>query len=179
MSANPIAARQMPVHTHFPNSIMELFTKIRFVLFCATICLVSCATEKFDPSQAPEFLVKEDYGLFYLVGPAQERGPDASLRHGERVKMLRREFGYSYVTIADGRSGYIANEALSPAPAPKPIEPASRSHKRSARVGVPPSPDPVSPSFPLEIEPLPESVDVIHPISEMESSADAKPDFRY
>ena len=154
---------------------MELFTQIRFALFCAMICLVGCATEKFDPSQAPEFLVKEDYGLFYLIGPAQERGPDASLRHGERVKMLRREFGYSYVTIADGRSGYIANEALAPAPAPKPIETASPFRKRSARVGAPLSPE----SSPLEIEPLPEPVDVIHPISEMDSSADAKPDFRY
>jgi hypothetical protein len=154
---------------------MELFTQIRFALFCAMICLVGCATEKFDPSQAPEFLVKEDYGLFYLIGPAQERGPDASLRHGERVKMLRREFGYSYVTIADGRSGYIANEALAPAPAPKPIEAASPFRKRSARVGAPLSPE----SSPLEIEPLPEPVDVIHPISEMDSSADAKPDFRY
>ena len=154
---------------------MELFTQIRFALFCAMICLVGCATEKFDPSQAPEFLVKEDYGLFYLIGPAQERGPDASLRHGERVKMLRREFGYSYVTIADGRSGYIANEALALAPAPKPIEAASPFRKRSARVGAPLSPE----SSPLEIEPLPEPVDVIHPISEMDSSADAKPDFRY
>jgi len=169
----------MPVHTRLLNSIMELFTKIRFALFCATICLAGCTTEKFDPSQAPEFLVKQDYGLFYLIGPAQERGPDASLRHGERVKMLRREFGYSYVTIADGRSGYIANEALAPAPASKPIEPASPSRKRSARVGVPFSAESFSPSPPLEIEPLPEPVDVIHPISEMDSSADAKPDFRY
>lgn len=158
---------------------MKLFTKIRFVFFCATICLVGCATEKFDPSQAPEFLVKEDYGLFYLIGPAQERGPDASLRHGERVKMLRREFGFSYVTIADGRSGYIANEALAPAPAPKLIEPASRSRKRSVRVETSLSPESFSTSSPLEIEPLPEPVDVIHPISEMDSSADAKPDFRY
>jgi hypothetical protein len=158
---------------------MELFTQIRFALFCATICLFGCATDKFDTSQATEFLVKEDHGLFYLIGPAQERGPDASLRHGERVKMLRREFGYSYVTIADGRSGYIANEALALAPAPKLTEPASPSRKRSARVGVSLSPDAVSLSSPLEIEPLPEPVDVIHPISEMDSSADAKPDFRY
>jgi len=158
---------------------MELFTKIRCALFCTTICLVGCATEKFDPSQAPEFLVKEDYGLFYLIGPAQDRGPDASLRHGERVKMLRREFGYSYVTIADGRSGYIANEVLAPAPVPKLIEPASRSRKRSARVGASPSPESLPPSSSLESEPLPEPVDVIHPISEMDSSADSKPDFRY
>jgi hypothetical protein len=153
--------------------------KIVAVLFLSFVCVFGCATQTFDPANAPEFLVQSDYTPFYSLGPGQERGPDASLQHGERVKMLRREFGFSYVEIPDGRVGYIANEEILPAPKlePEPVASPSRKHSAggSARISRA-SED----SIPLpEIEALPEPVDVLHPISEMEPAPDSKPEFRY
>ena len=69
--------------------------KIVAVLFLCFVCVVGCATQTFDPANAPEFLVQSDYTPFYSLGPGQERRPDASLQRGDRVKMLRREFGFS------------------------------------------------------------------------------------
>jgi hypothetical protein len=65
--------------------------------------------------------VIRDFAPFYRTGPIQARGPDASLRVGDRVKVLRREMGYSYVMLEDERSGFVATEYLAPAPPrPKP-----------------------------------------------------------
>ncbi len=52
----------------------------------------------------------------------QARGPDASLKVNTRVKMLRKEMGYSLVQLEDERTGYVANENLAVAP-PRPPEP--------------------------------------------------------
>jgi hypothetical protein len=153
--------------------------KIVAVLFLCFVCVVGCATQTFDPANAPEFLVQSDYTPFYSLGPGQERGPDASLQRGERVKMLRREFGFSYVAINDGRAGYIANEEIVAAP-PRELEPAaSRSRKHSAGGATRISSSSEAPIPMPEIEALPEPVDVLHPISEMEPAADSKPEFRY
>ena len=153
--------------------------KIVAVLFLCFVCVVGCATQTFDPANAPEFLVQSDYTPFYSIGPGQERGPDASLQRGERVKMLRREFGFSYVAINDGRAGYIANEEIVAAP-PRELEPAaSRSHKNSAGGAARISSSSEAPIPMPEIEALPEPVDVLHPISELEPAADSKPEFRY
>jgi len=160
---------------------MGLHSKIKIfvVFFMTAACFVGCATQSFDPDKAPEFLVQSDYAPFYSLGPGQERGPDASLKRGERVKMLRREFGFSYVEINGGRTGYIANEEIAPAPprepkpSPSPIRKASRSGSAVISNAFE-SPVPMP-----EIETLPEPVDIIHPISEIEAPADAKPDFRY
>lgn len=153
--------------------------KIVAVLFLCSVCVVGCATQTFDPANAPEFLVQSDYTPFYSLGPGQERGPDASLQRGERVKMLRREFGFSYVEIPDGRAGYIANEEILPAPKREPEPTASPSRKHSAGGSARISRSSEAP-FPLpEIDTLPEPVDVLHPISEMEPAPDSKPEFRY
>lgn len=153
--------------------------KIVAVLFLCSVCVVGCATQTFDRANAPEFLVQADYTPFYSLGPGQERGPDASLQRGELVKMLRREFGFSYVEIPDGRVGYIANEEILPAPKREPEPTASPSRKNSAGGSARISRSSEAP-FPLpEIETLPEPVDVLHPISEMEPAPDSKPEFRY
>ena len=160
---------------------MGLHSKIKIVavLFFSVVCVVGCVTQSFDPAKAPEFLVQADYAPFYTLGPGQGRGPDASLQRGERVRMLRREFGFSYVEIKDGRAGYVANEEIAPAP-PREPEPSStpfrkRSLSRSAEF-----PNALEAPVTLpEIEALPEPVDVLHPISEIESPADSKPEFRY
>lgn len=153
--------------------------KIIAVLFFPLVCVVGCATQTFEPANAPEFLVQSDYAPFYSLGPGQERGPDASLKRGERVRMLRREFGFSYVEIQDGRVGYIANEEILPAPKRGPESTASPSRKHSGGGAARISRSSEAPFPPPEIEVLPEPVDVLHPISEMEPTPDSKPEFRY
>ena len=93
--------------------------------------------------------------------------------------MLRREFGFSYVEIKGGRAGYIANEEIAPAPQREPEPSASPSRKRlqSGSEGVSNAFESSVPKS--EIETLPDPVGVLHPISEIEAPADAKPEFRY
>ena len=55
----------------------------------------------------------------YRFGPAQPTGADALLKQGQRVIMLRQEFGYSRVMTDDGMTGYIANDLIAPAPPPE------------------------------------------------------------
>lgn len=154
--------------------------KTFFLIIPLLVSLVGCATESFDPTKAPEFLVQSDYALFYQLGPGQERGPDASLHRGERVKMLRREFGYSFVEMSDGRAGYIANEDISSAPPVAPLDLPKPTRKPSQRAAVVAENDNAThPLLMPEIEALPEPVDILHPISDMEPGADSKPDFRY
>jgi hypothetical protein len=179
--ANSVARRVPAVHSAAVFISMGLYSKIKIVavLFFSVVCLVGCVTQSFDPAKAPEFLVDADYAPFYALGPGQGRGPDASLQRGERVKMLRREFGFSYVEIRDGRAGYVANEEIAPAPPLEPESSARPSRKRSQRGGAEFS-NALEVPVPLpEIEALPEPVDVLHPISEIESPADSRPEFRY
>jgi hypothetical protein len=153
--------------------------KIVAVLFFSVVCLVGCVTQSFDPDKAPEFLIQADYAPFYTLGPGQERGPDASLQRGERVKMLRREFGFSYVEIKNGRTGYVANEEIAPAP-PREPEASSRPFRKRSPSRSAEFSNALEAPVPLpEIEALPEPVDVLHPISEIESPADSRPEFRY
>lgn len=68
-------------------------------------------------------MVIRDYASFYSLGPQQGFGPDSTLRVNDRVRLLRREFGYSRVELADGRMGFVANDEIAPAPpAPEPLD---------------------------------------------------------
>ncbi len=91
------------------------------ILLPIAIFLAGCATETFAPDVAPEYVVIRDFTPFYRMGPQQGRGPDTSLRTGTRVKLLRREMGFSLVQLEDLRTGYIANENMTVAP-PRPPE---------------------------------------------------------
>jgi hypothetical protein len=163
----------------FAVMVLRSKNKIFTLLFMTTACLVGCATQSFDPDKAPEFLVQSDYSPFYSLGPGQERGPDVSLQRGERVKMLRREFGFSYVEIKGGRTGYIANEEIAPAPQ-REAEPSASPARKPSQRGSEGISNAFESSVPMpEIEALPEPVDVFHPISEIEASADSQPEFRY
>lgn len=78
------------------------------------------------PAAAPkgntEWIVIRDFTPFFSLGPAQPSGPDLSLRNGERVILLKKEWGFSRVQISDGRQGYVDNDGLAPAPPePKPL----------------------------------------------------------
>lgn len=87
----------------------------------AMMFVTGCATQSFDPATAPEYMIISSFAPFYRLGPQQASGPDVSLRQGTRIKLLRKEMGYSYVQLDDGRAGYIANESMAPAP-PRPKE---------------------------------------------------------
>jgi len=91
------------------------------IVLSAVFFLGGCATQTFAPDVAPEYVVIRDFTPFYRLGPQQARGPDASLRAGNRVKLLRREMGYSLVQLEDLRTGYVANENMAVAP-PRPPE---------------------------------------------------------
>lgn len=104
--------------------------------------LASCATKTFDESNAPHYAVAAKFAPFYRFGPMQPGGPDLSLRAGDRFRLLRREMGFSFVKIPDGRTGYIANDAVKPAPAPSPTP----APKKRAKPMPAPSPLPMPPS---------------------------------
>jgi len=92
-----------------------------FLFLPAIFFLGGCATQTFAPEVAPEYVVVRDFTPFYRLGPQQSRGPDTSLRAGDRVKLLRREMGFSLVQLEDLRTGYAANENMAVAP-PRPPE---------------------------------------------------------
>ena len=152
--------------------------KISIPAFVAVLWLAGCATQSFEPGKEPVFEVSGDYAKFYLVGPGQGRGPDASLRTGEQVKMLRREMGYSYVQLEDGRSGFVANEEIVPAPEPVAMPQSKRPRKKTDAGSVQDFPD-VAPGRMPDLSELPEAVEVFHPFEELDLPPDAKPQFRY
>ncbi|MCX6968866.1 MAG: hypothetical protein NTV93_01760 [Verrucomicrobia bacterium] len=90
-----------------------------FFLLSTAVILGGCATQTFAPEVAPEYVIIRDFSPFYRMGPQQGRGPDTSLRADARVKLLRREMGFSLVQLEDLRTGYVANENMTPAP-PRP-----------------------------------------------------------
>jgi hypothetical protein len=122
----------------------------RALLAGGALLLAGCAGETFAPDAAPEFLVKHPQSPVYRLGPQQPSPPEARLDVNERVRMLRREFGYSLVQLADGRTGYIANDDVTAAPAqaaprstPEPAssrEPGSQSRSREMRSATPVEP---------------------------------------
>ena len=64
------------------------------------------------------FAVTAKMAQVYRFGPSQPTGADALLKQGQRVMMLRQEFGYSRVMTEDGMTGYVANDLITPAPPP-------------------------------------------------------------
>lgn len=142
------------------------------------LCLAGCATQSFEPGKEPEFVVATDFAKFYLIGPGQGRGPDASLRTGEPMKMLRREMGYSFVQLQDGRSGYVANEEIAPAPEPVATPKPKRPRKDRDNESVEDFSD-VEPVDLPDLGELPEAVEVFHPLEELDLPPDAKPQYRY
>ncbi len=55
----------------------------------------------------------------YRYGPAQNFGPDMTLKQGQHVVLMRREYGYSRVMTDEGQSGYVATEDIVPTAPPK------------------------------------------------------------
>src|SRR4029077_3200308 len=91
--------------------------KLRNALLVATgMAFGACATQTFRPEEAPEYVVTRDPTPFYLSKPRPEGTPDAALSTKTRLKLLRKQTGYSLVLLEDSRKGYVANAYLSKAP---------------------------------------------------------------
>lgn len=84
---------------------------------CAAL-LIGCATSTPGKGNA-YYAVSANQAQVYRFGPAQPTGADALLKQGQRVIMLRQEYGYSRVMTEDGMTGYIANDFIAPAPPPE------------------------------------------------------------
>lgn len=84
----------------------------------AALAVAGCKTVPMTPSEKfiGDMVVSTDYAQFFRLGPQQAGGADRSLRTGERVMLLRKEFGYSRVQLEDDQVGYMANEDIQAAP---------------------------------------------------------------
>lgn len=119
---------------------------------------------------AEYFQTTQEFTPFYELGPQQAGGPDLSLKQGEVVQLVSRGFGFSQVEIEDGRTGYVATDALEKTEPPAPDEPAP-APRSSAITRVYDSGGSSSYSPPPDLPPLP---DVSEPVAEEDVPA-----FRY
>jgi hypothetical protein len=127
--------------------------KLRNALLVATgMVFGGCATQTFRPEEAPEYVVTRDPTPFYLSKPRREGTPDAALNTKTRVKLLRKQAGYSLVLLEDSREGYVANAYLTqarPEAQPRPFgsSPETESSPRPKRRAAPtPTPTPSQPA---------------------------------
>lgn len=158
-------------------------------LAAAATFLSGCAaTQTYAPEQAPEMAVVRDFTQFYRLGPSQGGGPDATLRVDARVKLLRKEMGYSLVQLEDGRTGYVANEDFAPAPPkPKPTPEPAESRSSSRSRNKPDSPryqgdqvnDTPLPESPLSLDLNIGPEDVVPPAPTPQPTPTEPPKFRY
>ena len=88
-------------------------------LTCAGVVLFGgCAASKAVKGDG-YFAVTAKQAQVYRFGPAQPTGADALLKQGQRVMMLRQEYGYSRVMTEDGLTGYVANDLIAPTSPPE------------------------------------------------------------
>jgi hypothetical protein len=91
---------------------------LRLALACASaLAFSACAGS--NPGNSNYYAVSAKMAQVYRFGPAQPTGADALLKQGQRVTMLRQEFGYSRVMTEDGMTGYIANDLIAPTSPPE------------------------------------------------------------
>ena len=69
------------------------------------------------------YAVSSAQAQVYRFGPAQPSGADAVLKKGDKVVMLRREYGFSRVMTEDGLTGYISNDFIIPTAPPDRLRP--------------------------------------------------------
>lgn len=102
------------------------------------ICLVltgilaACAPSKTGPKGV--FVISTLRAAFYKNGPAQRFGPDLQLPKGQRITKLESRYGFSHVMTADGTTGYVLNEDITPAP-PEVTAPGEMARSPSPRSG--------------------------------------------
>ena len=119
----------------------------------------ACATGG-APSKSTSYMVSSPQAEFFKYGPAQAFGPDLSLKRGDKVTLVQKQFGYSRVLLADGTSGYVATEDSRRLRRPRPCRAAalaSRGAARTAARGTRPSDvrPTADPLFDISDAPLP------------------------
>jgi hypothetical protein len=90
------------------------------------------------------FAVAGGDSQFYKYGPAQAFGADATLPKGEKVTLIKQDFGFSQVRRENNETGYIATDALRLLP-PDPVRPTPKTVAAKRRSGSPrakPAPEP-------------------------------------
>lgn len=140
------------------------------LFWCLFLFLGGCAS----PGPQPPtnlFLVSVPKAQFYKYGPAQAFGADFNLEQGQRITMVKREFGYSRIQLADGQTGYVSTDELEPAP-PEPPPPRATPPPRSKL-----SSGKLRQSYvqPVSEDPLFDITDIPLPMPEEPSSAPVSP----
>ena len=128
-SAAPYANH--PPEMKFSAALCRRAAALLFLLLAA-----GCETIPLEPSEnfKGDMVVVTDYASFYRLGPQQAGGADRSLRTGDRVMLLRKQFGYSRVQLDDNQVGYMANEDIQAAP-PEPRRRFSRAEEQARSSG--------------------------------------------
>jgi hypothetical protein len=98
------------------------------------------------------FAVTAEKTPFYEFGPMQARGADRELPKDTVVTLIRSSFGYAKVKLADGKTGFVANQDI--AKAPERLIATSSEPDWSHLPPAPPVKLPTSPD--IEPTPLPE-----------------------
>ena len=86
------------------------------LLLGGLLAFSACATKTFSPDQAPEYTITRSFTPFYSERPVEGATTDVSLSEKTRLKLLRKETGYSLVQLEDSREGYVANKNMVVAP---------------------------------------------------------------
>ena len=92
----------------------------RFLPIALLAGLSACSTPTGPLPDTDRYWITAARTPFYHYGPAQATGADFVLMKGQNVTLMKRSFGYSQITTADGQSGYVATDDIGPAPAPTP-----------------------------------------------------------
>lgn len=98
------------------RSVLRPTVTARWLAVGVAGCLAGCAGDGLVAPPGSQFVVGVAQTGFYKYGPAQTFGADFNLVQGQRVTMLKREFGYSHIQLANNQIGYAATEDLQPAP---------------------------------------------------------------
>lgn len=141
----------------------------RVIVSCALAgALAACTTGPLLPPGSA-FEVATERAPFYKYGPAQTFGADDMLARGTRLTLIQRSMGFSRVMQANGITGYISNDDISPAtpePPPKPGTVTNRKLDRLISAPVKRSnvrPTPGDPLFDVNDVPLPMKDDAPKP----------------
>ncbi len=119
------------------------FFKLLFLLLVSVF--PACSSIEYPADQSPRMQAIGETP-FFLHGPAQGSGADRTLPSGYVLNVLKKDFGYSLVQLADGQKGYVANESLEVAP-PLPSPKERREEKYSTGTGDDSLPPWEKPSF--------------------------------
>lgn len=133
----------------FSTLMNDLMRRLLFLVL--SVLAVGCASESYAPDVAPTYVIIRENAPFYRYGPQQPGAPEALLQVNDRVKMLRKEFGFSLVQHPKGPTGYVANEDMTLAPEIPTAPAVAREAPLQSSASPPPEPLPLP-----EPPPLPE-----------------------